>query len=265
MNLFTGLRGLAPRRRLRSAVEVGWVITQRKASLIWDEPHPFQRGRERPASAKSVMACPAAIDFESRHFVVPCPIDVRLRIKLEDGKPPALENVDGLRSTIRSKTLGGMVTVISPAEWRHPSRPILQLITPYVFVADDPVYINQVPPYLHFTNPAWPGVMISGRFPIHIWPRHLMWAFEWHDISQDLVLTRGQPWFYVRFEGHDPKRQVRLVEAELTPALEQYIEAIGGVTNYVNRTYSLFERAMRRRPKTLLVAKARPSADPARS
>jgi hypothetical protein len=234
MNLFTSLRGLAPRRRLRSAVEVGWVITQKKASLIWDEPHPFQRGRERPASAKSIMACPAAIDFESRHFVVPCPVDVRLRIKLEDGKPPALENVDGLRSTIRSKALGGMVTVISRAEWRHPNRPILQFITPYVFVADDPVYINQVPPYLHFTNPAWPGVMISGRFPIHIWPRHLMWAFEWHDISQDLVLTRGQPWFYVRFEGHDPKRQIRLVEAELTPALEEYIEAISGVTNYVN-------------------------------
>lgn len=37
--------------------------------------------------------------------------------------------------------------------------------------------------------------MISGRFPIHIWPRHLMWTFEWHDTSQDLVLTRGQPWF----------------------------------------------------------------------
>lgn len=95
--------------------------------------------------------------------------------------------------------------------------------------------------------------MISDRFPIHIWPRHLMWAFKWHDISQDLVLTRGQPWFYVRFEGDDPKRQVRLVEAELTPALEEYIEAIGGVTNDMNRTYSLFERAMRRRPKTLLV------------
>lgn len=198
------------------------------------------------------MLCPAAIDFDARHFVVSSPIDVRVRVKLEQGKPPALENVDGLKSTVRSKALGQMLNVISRAEWRHPDRPILQLITPYVFLSDDAVYLNQLPPFLHFIQPAWPGTMISGRFPIHVWPRHLMWAFEWHDISQDLVLTRGQPLFYVRFEAQDPKRPVRLIEAELTPALEHYIEAIGGVTNYVNRTFSLFERAARRRPKTLL-------------
>ena len=84
-----------------------------------------------------------------------------------------------------------------------------------------------------------------------------MWAFEWHDTSQDLILTRGQPWFYLRFESHDPKRQIRLVEAALTPELANYIEAIGGVTNYVNRTYSLFDRAIRRRPKRLLFPKKR--------
>ena len=250
--MFDRLRGMLPRSAPRSALEVGWVITQRKASLIWDDPQPLLRRQPKPASAKSVMLCPAAIDFDARHFVVPCPIDVRLRIKLEDGKPPVLENVDGLRSTIRGTALGQMVKVIGRAEWRHPDRPILQVLTPYVFVADDPVYMNQLPPYLHFAQPAWPGTLISGRFPIHIWPRHLSWAFEWHDTSQDLVLKRGDPWFYVRFESHDPKRAVRLVEAELTPALDDYIESIGGVTNYVNRTFSLFERAARRRPQKLV-------------
>lgn len=250
------LKDFLPARLPRSVIDVGWLITDRKASLIWDEPQPIRRSREKPVSAKSVRVCPAAIDFDARHFVVPCPVDVRLRVKLEQGKPPTLENVDGLRSTIRSKALGQMVTMINPAEWRNPTRPILQFATPYVFLADDPVYINQVPPYLDFIDPAWPGVPISGRFPIHIWPRHLMWAFEWHDTTRELVLSRGQPWFYVRFETQDPARSVRLVEAEMTPGLERYIEAIGGVTNYVNRTYSLFERAKKRRPKTLLVKKA---------
>jgi len=249
------LRKLLPRRPLRPVVDVGWLISDRRASLIWDDPQPVRRSHERPASAKSVQVCPAAIDFDARHFVVPCPIDVRLRIRLEEGKPPALENVDGARSTIRSKALGQMVTIISRAEWRRPDRPILQFITPYVFLADDPVYLNQVPPYLDFIDPAWPGVPISGRFPIHVWPRHLMWAFEWHDTAKELVLARGQPWFYVRFETHDPASRVRLVAAEMTPGVERYIEAISGVTNYVNRTYSLFERAKRRRPKTLLVRK----------
>ena len=251
------LRKLMMRRTLRSIVEVGWLISDRRASLIWDEPQPVRRSREKPVSAKSVQVCPAAIDFDARHFVVSCPIDVRLRVKLEQGKPPTLENVDGVKSSIRSKALSQMVTIVSRAEWRHPDRPILQFTTPYVFLADDPVYINQVPPYLDFIDPAWPGVPISGRFPIHIWPRHLMWAFEWHDIAKDLVLARGQPWFYVCFETGNLTSRVRLVEAEMTQDVERYIEAISGVTNYVNRTYSLFERAKKRRPKTLLVRKGR--------
>jgi len=250
------LRRFLARRPLRSIVDVGWLISDRRASLIWDEPQPVRRTRDRPVSAKSVQVCPAAIDLIARHFVVSCPIDVCLRVKLEPGKPPTLANVDGPRSTIRSKALSQMVTVVDRAEWRHPDRPLLQFSTPYVFLADDPVYLNQVPPYLDFTDPAWPGVPVSGRFPIHIWPRHLMWAFEWHDTAKDLVLTRGQPWFYVFFDTYDPASRVRLIEAEMTPSLARYIESIAGVTNYVSRTYSLFERARKRRPKTLLVRKA---------
>jgi hypothetical protein len=48
---------------------------------------------------------------------------------------------------------------------------------------------------------------------------------------------------------------VRLVEAEATPEVRTYIDSISGVTNYVNRTFSLFERAKARRPKVLLVKK----------
>src|SRR5262245_15276755 len=99
--------------------------------------------------------------------------------------------------------------------------------------------------------------MIGGRLPIHIWPRHMMWAFEWMDPSQDLILRRGEPWFYVRFETQDPSRPVRLIEAEMTPELREHLNGLTGVTNYVNRTFSLFGTARERRPKTLLVPKSR--------
>jgi hypothetical protein len=99
--------------------------------------------------------------------------------------------------------------------------------------------------------------MIGGRFPIHIWPRALMWAFEWYDAKQDLVLRRGEPWFYVRFESQDPSRPVRLVEAEMTPQLKEFLKGVTSVTNYMNRTFSLFATARARRPKRLLVYKQR--------
>jgi hypothetical protein len=50
---------------------------------------------------------------------------------------------------------------------------------------------------------------------------------------------------------------VRLIEAELTPALREYTDAIRGVTNYVGRTFSLFGAAKARRPAKLLTAKVR--------
>lgn len=85
----------------------------------------------------------------------------------------------------------------------------------------------------------------------------MMWAFEWFDIKQDLVLRRGEPWFYVRFETENPSRPVRLIEAENTPALKEYIAGLSSVTNYVGRTFSLFSTARERRPKKLLFPKER--------
>lgn len=241
----------APRR----VVEVGWLIDAEKASVIWDPPKPYFRKMPKPASVKSVQLCPAAIDFDARHFVIPCPVDLHLRIKLTPGEAPQLINVAGAQSNVRAKHLNQMLNLINPVEWRDPARPILQIVTPYVFLADEVAYINQLPPFLDYVDPAWPGLIIAGRFPVHIWPRHLMWAFEWHDTTKDLILKRGEPWFYARFETDDPTRAVRVVEAEMTPEVRGYIDSISGVTNFVNRTFSLFDKAKARRPKTLLVKK----------
>ena len=242
----------APKRRV---AEVGWLIDQDKSALIWDPPKPYLRKMPKPNSVKSVQVCPAAIDFDSRHFVIPCPVDLHLKIKLSPGEPPQLVNGAGAQSTIRPKHLNNLVHLISQSEWRDPAKPIVQVTTPYIFLADEVAYINQIAPYLDYIDPPWPGTLIAGRFPVHIWPRHLMWAFEWHDTSMDIIISRGDPWFYARFETDDPSRPVRLVEAEATPDVRAYIDSISGVTNYVNRTFSLFERAKARRPKVLLVKK----------
>ena len=85
----------------------------------------------------------------------------------------------------------------------------------------------------------------------------MMWAFEWHDTKKPLVIARGAPWFYLRFETQDPSRHVRLVPSEVTPEVQAFIDSIGGVTNYVNRTFALFDRARQRRPKQLVFPIAR--------
>ena len=84
-----------------------------------------------------------------------------------------------------------------------------------------------------------------------------MWALEWHDLSKDLILKRGEPLFYVRFETEDPSTQIRLIEAEKTAELESYMRQMLDVSNYVNQTFQLFKVAKERRPEKLLVPKTR--------
>lgn len=245
----------APKPEQPRIVEVGWALTENKASLIWDDPKPFTRDLRKPSSAKSVQVCPAAIDFDARHCVIPCPVDLHMKFAWNDKKEPLLVNVEGPQSTIRPKHLNNMISIVSRNEWRDLDKPIIQIITPYIFLSDEQVYLNQTAPYLHYLDQPWPGVLIGGRFPIQVWPRGLMWAFEWHDTSKEINIKRGDPWFYVRFESDDPSRPIRIIEADLVPDTQKYLDGISGVTNYVNRTFSLFERAKRRRPTKLLFAK----------
>jgi hypothetical protein len=247
----------AERTRGPRSVEVGWLINTDKAGFIWDPPRRVMRDDPPPNHAKSVNYCPAVLEHEARLFEVTCPIDATLGFGFAENGEPQLRNLAGDQSAIRSKHLGQMVTVVARREWRHPERPVLQIPAPYIFIADEPVWMTQMPPILHYKGERWPGVLIGGRMPIHLWPRQLMWAFEWFDISKPLVLTRGEPWFYARFETEDPTRPIRLVEAEMTPDLAEHIKGLTSVTNYVNRTFALFKTAEARRPKQLLVRKTR--------
>jgi len=252
-------------RRLRAEAEAGmgrvykagWLLRDDNSSLIWGAPAPVSFDHARPATSKSALSCPAAIEFDRRHFVIPCPINLHLRMVPNAQGQLQLTNVDGPMGSTRQAGLQQLLVMSPQSEWRHPARPMLQLFTPYVFVSDDPLYVNQFPPFLHYETHSRPGVMLCGRFPADIWPRNHMWAFEWHDLEKDLVLKRGEPLFYVRFEGADPAAPVRLVEAEKTPELIAFMDSLTDVTNFVNQSFQLFKTARERRPHRLLVEKKR--------
>lgn len=238
-------------------VDAGWLLHTDKARFIWFEPKRIARGDPPPRHAKSASYCPSVLEHEAKLYEVACPIDLNIGFKRDESGKPVLVNLDGDKGAVRSKHLNALLTLVSEREWRHPDKPIVQFITPYIFLADEPVYMSQLPPFHHYNKDPWPGTLLAGRLPIHIWLRPMMWAFEWHDTARPLRLRRGEPWFYVRFETHDPTRPVRLVEAENTPAVQEYVQGASAVANYVSNTYSLFKTAQARRPERLLEPKAR--------
>lgn len=243
--------------RMKRPVEVGWVLQTEKAGFIWPSPQPVRRGDEPPRHAKAAGRCPAVIDHESRLLEVTCPFDLHLRFAFNEKEEPAIYDAAAEHSGFNPRTLAQTVSVMPRTHWRHPERPIFQIHTPYRFLSDETVYATQLPPFLRYREEPWPGVLIGGRMPIHIWPRKLNWAFEWHNIKRDLVLTRGEPWFLLHFEGPDGSQPVRVVEAELTKDLVGYFAGLDGVVDYVNRTFSLLPVAQERRPARLLVPRRR--------
>ena len=237
----------------RGAVRVGWLLTEKKGAVLYDAPERIRSADMNREHAKSASRCPAVINMESRYFLIKCPFTMHLGFERgKDGKP-RLTNRLGEKSPVRSNKLAQLVTLVAEPEWRYKDRPTLQIKTPYLFLADEPVYITQTAPFMHYLRQPWPGTLFGGRFPIHVWPRPLMWAFEWHDTSKDLILRRGDPWFYAGFETLPADRPISVVEAEMTPELDDYTQAISSAVNYAGQTFSLFKCAEKRRPRTLLI------------
>ncbi|MBP6735850.1 MAG: hypothetical protein KA139_00325 [Rhodobacteraceae bacterium] len=238
-------------------VQVGWFLTSDKGAVLYDPPERVSFRQTNRAHAKSAARCPGVIQLESRYFMVKCPFDIHVGFSRDDKGKAVLVNRAGGTSTIRSNKLGEVLSLVAEAEWRYPDRPTVQLALPYCFIADEMVYVTQLSAFMHYRPDPLPGTIFGGRFPLNIWPRPLMWAFEWHEPAKDLILKRGEPLFYVQFEADGPDRPIQVIEAERTPELQKYLDQIGGVVNYVNQTFGLFKAAEALRPKKLLTPKPR--------
>jgi hypothetical protein len=237
-------------------VTVGWFLTKDKGAILFDPPERLMV-RANKGHAKSASRCPAVIQMESRYFVVKSPFDIHIGFGRDDKGKAHLINRAGAASPVRGSKLGEVLTLVNENEWRFADRPTIQLSLPYCFIADETVYLTQLGTFAHYRADPLPGTIFGGRFPLNIWPRPLMWAFEWHDPTKDLILRRGEPLFYCQFEANGPDRTVQLVEAERTAELEAYMEKISGVVNYVNQTFGLFKAAEAIRPAKLLKPKLR--------
>lgn len=236
----------------RGPAQVGWFLNDPKGGVLYDPPERVRSVDLNREHAKSASRCPAVINMESRYFLIRCPFDIHIGFTRDKDGKPALRNLAGTQSAVRASKLGEKLHLTSEVEWRHKNVPTIQLALPYVFIADEPVYMTQLSPFMHYNKTPLPGTIFGGRFPINVWPRPLMWAFEWHEPDKPIILKRGDPLFYAGFETASPERGVAMSEVELTKDLQDYMDLISGAVNYVNQTFSLFEAAEARRPATLL-------------
>ena len=238
-------------------ITVGWYLSSDKGAVLYDPPERIMFRQTNKTHSKSASRCPAVIQLESRYFMIKCPFDLNIGFMRDDKGKPMLVNRAGTASSIRANKLNEVLTLVSEAEWRYPDRPTIQLHLPYCFIADETVYLTQLGTFAHYRRDPLPGTIFGGRFPLNVWPRPIMWAFEWHEPAKDIVMRRRAPMFSCQSEGEGSHQPVQVVEAERTPELVAYMEKVSGVVNYVGQTFSLFKAAEEMRPKKLLKVKER--------
>jgi hypothetical protein len=231
-------------------MRVGWFAEAQEGAVLFDAPRPLTHVIERHSSdRKSAEYCPAVQRVRTNILVVPCAYTLSVRI-VESGGAWELR-LDRRRSEVSGESAARAIQLMPRREWRHPSRPIIQILAPYVFVSDDDIELAQLPAHQHFFGDRRPGIVIAGSFPIRDWLRPLNFAFEWHDIERPLVLKQSEPWFYVAFEGTGGDR-ITLEQIQKTPEISSYMAHIRGVTSFTTHTFELIERAQQVRPNMLL-------------
>lgn len=233
--------------------DIGWFIEEKQGKFVFPSPYPLFKSRGKALSNRAVQACPAINELERDYFVLDCPFDLRLRCS-KNGETYDLHIVeDGTR--IDDDLIAQFVFLMQPNLWRRKTVPVIQIKVPYFFISDDPCYMTMLSPYMSENIVKWPGVFIGGRLPISIWPRILNWAFEWTNLEEDLILRRGQPFCYLYFETSNLRTKPNLFEIEYTKELEEYRKGISATPKFLSNTFSLFETALERRPKKLLLRK----------
>ena len=233
-----------------SEVLLGWRNSSAQASIAFYPPIPLSQ-TEDGSLARLIPSPNGLPGFAERTYVIRCPWNVRLRPQ----RNPQGQIVFGIANQpghLSQEAFQGLGEPFKPEAWRKAENPIFQLSLNLFFISDEPCSVQLMPPFLSPTYRDWPGTLICGRFPITNWPRPLNAALEWQQSDGVWALNRGEPIAYVQAIHDDPSVSIRLVEAEMTPALKRHTRQIDNVALYARNVSPMMQRAEQTRPAKLL-------------
>lgn len=228
-------------------VDIGYCLAVEEGGFAFQPPRTVMSHRDKPLGLRAIQNCPAVNSIERQLVEIPSPVGIRLTLK--GGK---LE-VNPQGTFVQPEQIDRWVTLEPQDRWRHPKKPVIQLRLPFFFVTDERVMMSVLPPFLDAHMRRWPGTVVAGRMPVTDWPQDLAWGFEWDRPDEELVLKQGEVLAYTMFEFDHPNKRPRLVEAELTPELDEFRQGMQGVHHLTPDIEALWESARTRRPARLLV------------
>lgn len=235
-------------------IDIGWLNTYDSIeyqqlsnsisipSFVVFEPEKYIRRPENTGNRTIFTNCPAYQQFNKNVYVIRSPIDIKIKLvkTSNGGYEYACHPID---DKVSPQVLQSIIQFDPDPNSRVDfAYPVIQLKLPYVFFADVPATIQQIPAIYNPIN--LPGNVISGEFDIHAWQRSIGWSFEWQDTTKPLIINRGDPLCYVKFIIHnDPAEKIQLVRLRATPELIRPVVRAQGSANLGVKTFDLFNIA----------------------
>ncbi len=157
-------------------------------------------------STKGFMKCPAFVKYVDQTWVIKSSIDIDIR--WDSTNKVLHSNLPELAHNAMLRTHWGDFNI-------ETERPIIAVNSSYLFVADDDVWIDFLPPF-NDIDPKWR--LMPGSFNIKNWQRPVVPTFEM--LADEVTLKRGQPLAYIKFRSRNPQDMFKLIKQERTAELE---------------------------------------------
>lgn len=216
-----------------SSVKIGWCFNRDDGVAVYKPPISMLKlMSERKNKIGGVSHCPGALDFNARTFTIVSPYTFRIRAQKVNNQLnffPVYPDTEASEEIIKKE-----ISFQPRKLWRDERYPILQLTLPYVFFANESVYINQIEPNRFIGEKNWS--LVQGRFDIASWQRPINWGIEWTNTNQDIFIKKGDPLCQIIFETLSPESSLSLIKVERNDELQKAIQRTLGVANKMRNT-----------------------------
>lgn len=179
---------------------------------------PIEKVDSWDNATQNYMKCPALLAYINNLWAIKSPIDIKLQWDRTNKV---------LSSNITADAHDSYVRVHWGDFDPETQRPIVALGGAYLFVADQPTFIEFLPPFNHIDN-GWR--LMPGSFNIHTWQRPVVITFEMFE--DEIEIKRGQPLAYVKFRTENLQDSFKLIELPRTQELEDAVKSCLSVKFY---------------------------------
>jgi hypothetical protein len=221
---------------VKNKVTVGYFYIHPTFELVSEEPDRLELPKH-----PMISICPALTDIVSNTFIIRAPFSCKVVLTKDDTfyLDPTSELTDAAFDTFFDVTKKHF----EPKDGR-----LIQMHPCVGFTTNEKDLTMEVfPPFLEY-RPDYPGYNTAAKFNIYNWLRNVPVGLIWCDRTKPLVLKKGEPLCYVRF---NTTKRIELKHIPYTKEMEKELDRNVSLKYMIkNHSRVAMERAGLIRPRS---------------